>query len=269
MASGLKEKITEELQQAKGVGKLRSDRIREIIAAAFSQMQTEIKTGSSELREIIRDAFSASLGAVQESGSEVKENLTASIEGILDGISQSRRKNIAETEAEVKRLQAQLTEQEDALEQELESGLQSIQEAGKEAPERIQAQLQDAIATIQNSEEAALLKKRYAQLQAQLSLLRANLATRSGPYYDQAQHHLEEARGWYRRMRPQAEASKDEADQKFAQMEQRIGEAGAALARREKQVRQLLSDLLHQATTDKESENRATQPTDSLPSSEK
>jgi chromosome segregation ATPase len=108
--------------------------------------------------------------------------------------------------------------------------------------------VEDAIGTFQNSEEAALLKKRYAQLQAQAALLRATLAARSESYYDQAQGHLDDAKHWYSKARPKAEAAKGQADQKFAQLEQQISEAGGALARREREVRKLLSALLHRAS---------------------
>jgi hypothetical protein len=111
----------------------------------------------------------------------------------------------------------------------------------------VREQIDHAIATVRDSEEAALLKKRYAQLQAQAAILRANLSARSEEYYDRAQGHLEDAQRWYRQARPQAEAMKEQADQKAVEMDTRIGEAGTALAKRERQVRRLLRDLLHQA----------------------
>lgn len=247
MTSSLKDKIVSDLKKSQEIGKLRSDRIREIISAAISQLKSEFKGGSSEIRPLVKEAFSAVLTGLQETGGEVKESVTASVEGVLDGITSAREKAIADTEAEVKRLQAQLNQQEDDLEQAIETGIAGIQDAAADAPGDVREQITAAIDALQNTEEASLLRKRYAQLQAQASILRANLAARKENYYDQAQAHLDDARSWYSKARSQAESTKGQADQKFTQLEQQIGEAGAALARRERQVRQLLSDLLHRA----------------------
>lgn len=248
MTNPVKDRITEDLKQAKTVGQLRSDRIREIIRSALMQVQSEVKEGSSELRALVKEAFSAATTGIQTSGQEAKEEIQASIEGIIDGITSARRTAISQTEAEVKRLQAKLEAQEEELEQQLDSGIAGIRDASKEAPSMLRKQIEDAIDSIQNSEEVSLLKKRYAQLQAQAAILRANLSARSETYYDQAQTHLEDAKGWYKKARPKAEELKGQADERFAQLDQKIGEAGTALARREHKVRQILSDLLRQAS---------------------
>ncbi|MBC7825372.1 MAG: histidine kinase, partial [Candidatus Parcubacteria bacterium] len=67
-------------------------------------------------------------------------------------------------------------------------------------------------------------------------------------YYDRAQDHLEDAKTWYQQARPKAEVAKEQADQKVSELEDKLGEAGSALAKRERQVRSLLRDLLKQAT---------------------
>jgi len=184
----------------------------------------------------------------------------------VDGITSARQQKIAETEAEVKRLQTKLSAQQEELEQEITTGLEGVQEAANTAPAKIKELVEEAVATFQNSEEASLLKKRYAQLQAQAAILRATLAARSESYYDQAQGHLDEAKHWYSQARPKAEAAKGQADQKFAQLEQQIGEAGAALARREREVRKLLSALLQRASEAvKDDDQVGDRPTPQLP----
>ncbi|UBF27752.1 histidine kinase [Kovacikia minuta CCNUW1] len=191
--------------------------------------------------------FSGAIASLHESSKEAKEEITASVEGIIDGISQKSQEKISQTEAEIQRLQAELTRQEEALEQQVQTGLAGIQEAGKEAPAAIQEQIETAIATLQDSEEVALLKKRYAQLQAQIAIVRANLAANSGTYYDRARSHLEDAKNWYSKARPKAEEAKHQADQTFEQVQQKIGDAGTALAQRERHVRRRLSELLYYA----------------------
>jgi uncharacterized coiled-coil protein SlyX len=248
MPNSVKEKISSDLKQVKEVGQLRSDRIRDIIQSAISQVMSEVKGGSGDVRSLVRDAFSAAVQSIQENGSQVKEEVTASVEGVLEGISRARHRQIAETEAEVNRLQAQLDEQEGKLEQDVEEGLAGLKEAGKELSTEVRDQIEHAIDAIRNSEEATLLKRRYAQLQAQAAILRANLAARSEDYYDRAHGHLEDAKRWYDQARPQAEITKAKADQKVEEFDAKLGEAGTALARRERKVRQLLKDLLKQAT---------------------
>ncbi|MBW4580888.1 MAG: histidine kinase [Tildeniella nuda ZEHNDER 1965/U140] len=265
MSTPVKDKLATELKQVKEVGKVRSDRIREIVRAAISQVTAEFKEGSSDFRSSVKDVFSSAIAGLQETGKETKDEIAASIDGIVDGISGARQQKIAETEAEVKRLQTKLSAQQEALEQEITTGLEGVQEAANTAPDKIRALVEEAIATAQNSEEASLLKKRYAQLQAQAAILRATLAARSESYYGQAQEHLDDAKHWYSQARPKAEAVKGQADQKFAQLEQQIGEAGAALARREHKVRNLLSALLHKASETIKDDDEIDRPIAQLP----
>ncbi len=244
MADSVKDKVAEDLKLAKDAGKVQSDRVREIIATAVAQVRQELKQGSGEIRPLVKEAFTAAIAGVQDAGEDIK----SSIEGVIDGISSTRRTAIAETEAKVKQLQSELEAQEDQLEQEIESSIAGIQDASKEAPAKVREQIQEAIEALQNTEEADLLRKRYAQVQAQLAILRANMAARTEAYYDKAQGHLDEAKSWYGKARPKAEQLKGQADQNVLKLEQQLAEAGTALAQREQRVRSLLSDLLRNAS---------------------
>lgn len=266
MANSVKEKISTDLKQAKDVGQLRADRIREIVRSAIAQVLSEFKEGSGEIRSLVKDAFSGAVSSIQESGTHAKEEITASVEGVIEGISRARQQRISETEAEVKRLQAQLEAQEEELEQDVEAGLVGLQEAGRDMSTEVREQVDRAIDAIRNSEEVALLKKRHAQLQAQMAILRANLAARGGDSYDRAQAHLDDAKRWYGQARPKAEELKGQADQKLTDLDHKIGEAGTALARREQHVRQVLRDLLRQATDLlKEGDHEPKRSTEKLP----
>ncbi|WP_202924767.1 histidine kinase [Myxacorys almedinensis] len=260
MANLVKDRISSDLKQVKEVGQLRRDRIRDIIQGAISQVMLEVKGGTGEVRSLVKDAFSSAVESIQENGSQVKEEVAASVEGVVEGISRARHKRIAETEAEVNRLQAQLDEQEGELERDVEEGLAGLKEAGNDLSADLREQIEAAIAAIRDSEEASVLKRQYAQLQAQAAILRANLAARGDDYHTRAQAYLDDAKRWYDQTRPQAEVMKTKADQKAIEFDAKLGEAGTALARREKQVRQLLRDLLKQASEalrdDQPQENR-------------
>jgi flagellar hook-basal body complex protein FliE len=239
--------------------------VREIVKAAVSQVVSELKEGSYEIRTVVKDAISAVISGLRESGSDVKEGITASIEGAIEGVSHSRRQAVSEGQAELKRLQTLLDAEEDELEQQVEASLVGVEEAGQEAPSELKAHIEAAINTLKNSEEADLLKKRYAQLQAQAAILKANLAARYGGRYEEIQEHLDEATTWVSQTRSKAEVVADQAEQKRSQLEERIGEAGTAVAKRERKVRKILSDLLHtvgDALQEKEPVNRSAKPTE-------
>lgn len=97
---------------------------------------------------------------------------------------------------------------------------------------------------IKESEESALFRKRYAQLQAQAALLKARLAVQKTATYDQAQAYLDEAKIWYGRSKAQA---KETGLQQIEAMEKRIDAAKASIKEKEGQARNQLSDLLIQA----------------------
>jgi hypothetical protein len=58
MSNPLKTQITEDLQKAKEEGKLRSERIREIVKSAVYQASSEVKEGSGEIRVLVKEAVS-------------------------------------------------------------------------------------------------------------------------------------------------------------------------------------------------------------------
>ena len=97
---------------------------------------------------------------------------------------------------------------------------------------------------IKESEEVALLRKRYAQIQAQAALLQAQLAEQSKSTYEQANTYLDEAKVWYERSK---EHGGKTIDKTMTTMEKRISEAQRMLKQKNKDVRHKLSELLIQA----------------------
>ncbi|MDZ8025174.1 MAG: histidine kinase [Nostoc sp. SerVER01] len=244
MPNNIKQQIQTDLQQAKETGQLRTERIREIVKSAVSQVASEFKQGSSEIRNLVKDAVSAVIDNFQEKGGELKDEVTASIEGALEGINSKRHESIVQTQADIKRLQAQLDGEEEQLQQEVDVILAEIEETNKEKPASTKTAIDSAINAIKDSDEMALLKKRYAQLQAQLAIVRANMAARYGGRSMEVQDYLNEAKHWYNQARPQAETLAAQVGQKRSQLEDKLGEAGTSLARKEFQIKQTLRELL-------------------------
>jgi hypothetical protein len=248
MPNSIKNQITDDLQKAKSEGKLRTERIREIVQSAVSQAASEFQEGSSEIRLIVKEAVSTVIDNLKERGGEIKEEVTASIEGAIEGISSSKRQSIAKNQVELKQLQAQIDSEENELQTQIDNALSDIEETGKDTPPSIQASIESAVQSLKDSEEVSLMRKRYAQLQAQLAIVQANLAARYGERYEDVKKHLDDAKIWYDQAQPKAEVAADNVKQKQAEFERKLGEAGAALARKEKQGRQILRELWRSVT---------------------
>lgn len=244
MTNSTRDKITADLQKAKEEGKVRTERIREIVKAAVTETATEVKVGSQEIRALVRDAVSAVIEVFRDRGEAVKEEVTASIEGAIEGISDRQRQAIAQTEAEVQQLQAQLDQQEEELKSQIDTAIEDVEEVGKQESQTIRSAIESAILAIRNSEEVALMQKRYAQLKAQLAIIQANLAEgKSGERYEEVQQYLEKAKSWYERAKEDPEIFTQRVEEKRTEFEGKLGEAGGAIARRETRVRQILRDL--------------------------
>ncbi|MEM9926681.1 MAG: histidine kinase [Cyanobacteria bacterium P01_D01_bin.50] len=244
MADNIKEQIKNDLQQVKETGQQRIDRIREIVRLAVGGVVSEFKEGSVEVRSLVKDAVSAVAENLQGKGSEIKEEITASIEGAVEAVNTKRREALNKTQTEVKQLQAQLDDEEEKIQQEVEGILTEIQETTQEKSTDTQSVIKSAVDTIKNSEEMALLQKRYAQLQAQLAVVRANLAARYGDGSPDVQTHLDDAKSWYDKTRPKAEEMVSQVKDKHSDMEAKLGEAGTAFAKKERQLKQKLRELL-------------------------
>ena len=102
-------------------------------------------------------------------------------------------------------------------------------------------QLQAYGKQVTESEEAVLLRKRYAELEAQAALLKAQLADSADATREQAQSYLDEAKAWYARTQSQAEET---ARLELQKMQKRIDDTKVALEEGEKQAGKKLSDLL-------------------------
>ncbi|MEM8831243.1 MAG: hypothetical protein AAGE96_18070 [Cyanobacteria bacterium P01_G01_bin.19] len=89
----------------------------------------------------------------------------------------------------------------------------------------------------------ALLQKRYAQLKAQLAIVRANLAGRYGESYDNVNHYLNNAKAWYEKAKANPEVFTGKIEEKQQEFEEKLGQTGAAIGKRERQVKSMLKEL--------------------------
>jgi hypothetical protein len=240
----IKEQIQMDLRQAQETGQLKSERIREIVKSAISEVGSEFQEGSHELGSLVNDAVSAVIDNLQEKGIEVKEGVVASIEGAMEAINLKKHSDIVKTQAEIKQLQAQLDREEEELQTEIEGILTKIIETSQDKPADTKVAIDSAIDSIKDNEEIELLKKRYAQLQAQSAVVRANLSARYSGSDQEVQDYLNQAKQWYDKSHSQTESVSLQVKEKYSFLEQKLANAGTAIAKQERQLKQTLRELL-------------------------
>ena len=240
----IKEQIQLDLHQAKEKGQLKAERIREIVKSAVSQVGSEFKEGSHELRNLVNDAVSTVVDNLQEKGSEFKEGVVASIEGAMEAINLKKHSDIVKTQAEIKHLQAQFDREEEELQAEIEGILTKIVETSQDKSADTKIAIDSAIDSIKDSEEIGLLKKRYAQLQAQSAIVRANLSARYSGSDQEVQDYLNEAKQWCDKSHPKAESITAQVKESYSLLEKKLTDAGAVIAKKERQLKQTLRELL-------------------------
>jgi hypothetical protein len=246
MSNSMQERVKADLEQAKVEGQVRAERLRDIFKSAVSQAAKEIQGGSGEIRSVVRDAIAAIVENLGERGKHTQEEAIASIEGLVEGISRSKQEAIARTELEIQKLQARMTQEEQELDETVNATVNEIESAGSSSSSEIKELLASVVDRMRNAEEATLLKKRYSQLQTQLAVLKANLAMRYGDRYEEVKHHLDNAKTWHEQAKAQAEQSEPSlVEQKQAEFESKLGDAGSAAARKEKEIKRLLKELWH------------------------
>jgi hypothetical protein len=250
MSDSIKDKISTDLQKIKEEGSSRTDKIRQIVRSAVSEAVAEVKEGSSEIRTVVQEAVSAVLDNFQGKSKDVQEDVTASIEGAIEAIGEFKRESIAETRSQVKQLEEKLDTQEEELQVQVDEVLSDLRETAANKSSDLRAAIESAIAAFQDTEEAALMRKCYAQLKAKLAVVQANLSLRMGDQYDDVKDHLTEAKTWYDRTRDRAalETGNHPLEKKQQKFESQLGEVGAAIGRKEKQVRHLVRELWHSIT---------------------
>jgi hypothetical protein len=245
MSDSRKERIVADLQQAKQTGELKTDKIREIIKNAIAEAVSEVKSGRSEIAALVQDAIAAVTETVKESGGEVKDEVKASIQGVIDGVSQARREKIAQTQSEITTLEAQVVQDEQELQTEIDEALAEVKTSNTQ-PDKVKEAIAEAMINISNSDEFAILQKHYARLKAQTAVLQANLANRYGEQYGEVSKYLEDAKVWYEKAKEDPEVFTEPTKRKRAEFEEKLGSTGTAVARKEKQVKQLLKELWHE-----------------------
>jgi hypothetical protein len=245
MSNQVKQKITTNLEKAKGEGKIRAEHIREIVKDAVLQTVAELKEGTGEIRLIVKDAISTVIADLKGSEKETPEKITASIEGAIEGSTYQRQQAIAKQRAKLLELQVQLNGQQQQLDREISGVLIDIKASElTDSTDTNSEALKSAIDTVQEQHEFGMLREQYLKLKSRLAGIDQKLEIRYGDRYDEVKKQWENAKTWYDQKKSEAEASGTvPLLQKQTEIENNLGEFGSAAARKEQEVKQQLQEL--------------------------
>ncbi len=245
MSNPVKEKITTNLEKAKGEGKIRAEHIREIVKDAVSQTVAELKEGTDEIRLIVKEAISTVIADLKGSRTEIPEKITASIEGAIEGSTYQRQQAIAQQRAQLLELQAQLDEQQQHLDREISGVLIDIKASElTDSTNSNSEAINSAVNTVQERQEFGILQEQYLKLKSRLASIDKKLELRYGDRYDEVKQQWEKAKTWYDQKKSEAEASGTvPLQQKQTEIENNLGELGSVAARKEQEVKQQLQEL--------------------------
>lgn len=244
MSESLVEQIKIDLEQARSKGELRAERIKIIVQSALSQADIELKAENKEIVPTVKDILSTVIEALNDQTESTQPEMSAAVSGAVEAIEIIRRREISQTEGEIRRLQAQVYAQETQLQEDVKSLLNNLQESDQGQSTSVKSVIQTAIDQLQETEEVTLMRKRYAQLKSQLSVLQAYFADHSGSLDEiEVKKYLEEAKTWYQRAKSEPVFFTDKAEHQWDQFEEKIAQLGTAMARKERQDKKKLLNL--------------------------
>jgi hypothetical protein len=245
MSNPVREKITTNIEKAKGEGKIRAEHIREIVKDAVVLAVAELKEGTDEIRSIVKEAISTVIADLKGSGTGIPEKITASIEGAIEGSTHQRQQAIAQHRAKLLELEAQVDEQQQQLDREISGILTDIKV--RESTDSIDVDseaINIAVNAVQERQESGMFQEQYLKLKSRLVNLDRELEIRYGDRYDEVKQQWEKAKTWYGEKKIEAEASGTiPLQQKQTEIERNVGEFGSAIALKEQEVKQQLQEI--------------------------
>lgn len=216
MSNSIKDHIATELQKAKATTGTRATRIQAIIKDAAAQVLTEVKAGSGEVGTIAK----------------------TSLEGVADSLDQQPKLPAAAQEG---------FETAVPVEPSLKDLLFRVLNAVKLRVFNRTKQTSTSFGT----QYLEFLKSEAADLKQQVGNLDAGLEKRYGDRYSVWKQRAGRAKAWYQETaaRQVETGTVTVLEQTQAGAEQRVGEFGTSVARRELKLRQQLKDLLQTAAS--------------------
>jgi hypothetical protein len=252
MSKPIKDRITENLEQAKGEGKLRSENIRGLLTDAASLTVAELKEGTAHMREILKDAISAVVIEVKDTGSEIPAKITNSIESAIEESTRYRQEAIAKLQAKIHEIQSQVEEKQRQLDIDVRDTIVDIKATEIDENSQLNSAIDDAVNNVKERKELELLKQQYLNLKFQLTNLDAKLADRYGDRYAEVKQQLDNIKTLYEQTKSEAVASGvTPLQSKQTEIERQISKFASAVAITEQEIKQYLQELWQNKGFDK------------------
>ena len=246
--------LQEQIKGAETALRTKSDQTYSKLTELADKSESTLNTAIAETQTkatALKKETSTRIALVQARAAALKARIAIEIEQSPEKAEQALKDAqgyLAEAKASASKRTAEGIAQ---LELDAQAAKQAVAEGVSEAKDKTNAlvlhteeQLKAYGEQVGESEEAVLLKKRYAELEAQAALLKAQLAASADATREQAQSYLDEAKAWYARVQSQAEET---ARLELQKMQKRIDDTKVALKEGEKQAGKKLSDLLKSA----------------------
>jgi hypothetical protein len=245
MSKPIKDRINENLGQAKEEGKLRSENIRGILTDAATQTVSELKEGTGQMRTILKDAVTVAMAELKGTGSEISDKVTTSIEGAIEESTRYRQEAIASLQAKAHEIQAQINDRQRQLDMDLQDTIVDIKATEIEEDDRhLHAAIDTAANNVKERKESEVLKQQYLNLKFQLANLDAQLAAKYGNRYAEVKQQLDKVKALYEQTKTEAEASGiTPLQSKQTEIERKLSKFASAVAITEHEVKQYLQEL--------------------------
>jgi vacuolar-type H+-ATPase subunit H len=244
MSKPIKERITDNIDKAKGEGKLRSENIRSIVTDAAALTATEIKEGAERMRTIVKDAVTSAMADIKDTGSELPEKVTHSIEHALEESTRYRKEAIASLQTKIHEIQAQIDERQRQMDRDLDETIVDIKTNEVDESSKLNEAIDNAVNNVKEREETTSLKQQYLDLKFQLANLDAKLAARYGDRYSEVKQQLEKVKLLYDNAKAEAEASGvTPIEAKRSEIERKISKFAASAVIAEQEIVKYMQDL--------------------------
>jgi hypothetical protein len=244
MSKPIKDRITDNLEQAKGEGKLRSENIRGLLSDAASLTVSELKEGTEQMRAILKDAIAAVIAELKDSGSEIPEKITTSIEGAIEESTRYRQEAIASLQAKMHEIQAQVEEKQRQLDMDFKDTIVDIKATEIDDSKHLDSAIDKAVNNVKERKESEFLKQKYLDLKFELARLDANLMARYGDRYTEVKQQLDNVKVLYDRAKGEAETSGlTPVQAKQTEIERKLSKFASAVAITESEIKQYLQEL--------------------------
>lgn len=244
MSKQIKDRITDNLEQVKGEGKLRSDNIRGHLSDAALLTVTEIKEGTVQMRSILKNAIAAFVAEIKDTGSEIPDKITTSIESAIEESTRYRQEAIASLQAKMHDIQTQVDEKQRQLDIDFNDTIVDIKATEIEDDSQLNTAIDTAVNNVKERQESEMLKQQYLNLKFQLANLDSKLVARYGDRYADVKQQLDGVKALYDQAKIEAESKGiTPVQSKQTEIERKLSKFASTVAIAEHEIVEYLQQL--------------------------